>query len=65
MKTRKIHKMTKSKPTLEGARVHRHRAFGGSSDARTFDPFLFLDDFYQDRSRMTTGDMRKRWRGFM
>jgi redox-sensitive bicupin YhaK (pirin superfamily) len=49
MKTRKIHKMYKSKPTLEGAGVHLHRAFGGSNDARTFDPFLLLDDFRNDR----------------
>jgi quercetin 2,3-dioxygenase len=49
MKTRKIHKMYKSKPTIEGAGVHLHRAFGGSSDARTFDPFLLLDDFRSDR----------------
>src|SRR5271157_2731125 len=45
MKTRKIHRMYKSKPTLEGAGVHLHRAFGGSTDVRTFDPFLLLDDF--------------------
>lgn len=49
MKTRKIQKMYKSKPTLEGAGVHLHRAFGGSADARTFDPFLLLDDFRNDR----------------
>jgi len=49
MKTRKIQKMYKSKPTLEGAGVHLHRAFGGSADAHTFDPFLLLDDFRNDR----------------
>lgn len=49
MKIRKIHKMYKSKPTLEGAGVHLHRAFGGSTDAHIFDPFLLLDDFRNDR----------------
>ncbi len=49
VKTRKIHKMYKSKPTLEGAGVHLHRAFGGSTDARIFDPFLLLDDFRSNR----------------
>jgi quercetin 2,3-dioxygenase len=48
-KIRKIHKMYKSKPTLEGAGVHLHRAFGGTTDAHTFDPFLLLDDFRNDR----------------
>ena len=48
IKTRKIQKTFKSKPTLEGAGVHLHRAFGGSNDARTFDPFLLLDDFRND-----------------
>ena len=47
-KTRKIQKTFKSKPTLEGAGIHLHRAFGGSNDARTFDPFLLLDDFRGD-----------------
>ncbi len=49
MKIRKIHKLYKSKPTLEGAGVHLHRAFGGSTDAHIFDPFLLLDDFRNDR----------------
>ena len=47
IKNRKIHKMYKSKPTLEGAGVHLHRAFG-FGDTRTFDPFLLLDDFRND-----------------
>ncbi|HET8705148.1 MAG TPA: pirin family protein, partial [Pseudomonadales bacterium] len=46
-KTRKIHKTYKSKPTIEGAGVHLHRAFG-FGDTRTFDPFLLLDDFRND-----------------
>jgi redox-sensitive bicupin YhaK (pirin superfamily) len=43
-KTRKIHRVIKSKPTLEGAGVHLNRAFG-FSEPRSFDPFLLLDDF--------------------
>jgi len=45
---RKIKLMIHSKPTLEGAGVHLHRAFGGARDARLFDPFLLLDDFRSD-----------------
>ena len=45
--TRKIHKAYNSKPTIEGAGVHLHRAFG-FGDTRTFDPFLLLDDFRND-----------------
>jgi quercetin 2,3-dioxygenase len=45
--TRKIVKVIKSKPTLEGAGVHLNRAFGfGETDL--FDPFLLLDDFRGD-----------------
>jgi hypothetical protein len=44
---RKIHKVIKSKPTLEGAGVHLRRAFG-FGDTQTFDPFLLLDDFRND-----------------
>jgi hypothetical protein len=47
-KTRKIHKTVNSKPTLEGAGVHLHRAFG-FGDTHTFDPFLLLDDFRNDK----------------
>jgi redox-sensitive bicupin YhaK (pirin superfamily) len=42
--TRKIRKVFKSKPTIEGAGVHLHRAFG-FSEVPIFDPFLLLDDF--------------------
>jgi redox-sensitive bicupin YhaK (pirin superfamily) len=42
--TRKIRKVFKSKPTIEGAGVHLKRAFG-FSQAPMFDPFLLLDDF--------------------
>jgi quercetin 2,3-dioxygenase len=47
IKTRKIHKTVKSKPTIEGAGVHLQRAFG-FGDTHTFDPFLLLDDFRND-----------------
>lgn len=45
---RKIRQTIRSKPTLEGAGVHLHRAFGSPRDAITFDPFLLLDDFRND-----------------
>ncbi len=45
--TRKIRKVIKSKPTLEGAGVHLKRAFG-FGETRMFDPFLLLDDFRSD-----------------
>jgi redox-sensitive bicupin YhaK (pirin superfamily) len=49
-KTRKIRKVIKSKPTLEGAGVHLHRAFG-NREVPLFDPFLLLDDFRSDEPR--------------
>jgi hypothetical protein len=42
--TRKIRKVLKSKPTIEGAGVHLKRAFG-FGEVPAFDPFLLLDDF--------------------
>jgi redox-sensitive bicupin YhaK (pirin superfamily) len=42
--TRKIAKVLRSKPTIEGAGVHLKRAFG-FSQVPDFDPFLMLDDF--------------------
>jgi hypothetical protein len=42
--TRKIRKVLKSRPTVEGAGVHLRRAFG-FSEVPQFDPFLMLDDF--------------------
>jgi len=44
MTTRKIRRVSISTPTLEGAGVHLHRAFG-NHDVALFDPFLLLDDF--------------------
>ena len=46
-KTRKIRKVFKSKPTMEGAGVHLKRVFG-FSEVPSFDPFLLLDDFRSD-----------------
>jgi len=42
---RKIKKVMKSRPTIEGAGVHLKRAFG-HSQIPEFDPFLLLDDFH-------------------
>jgi quercetin 2,3-dioxygenase len=42
---RKIAKVWKSKPTIEGAGVHLKRALG-YYQVPTFDPFLLLDDFH-------------------
>ena len=44
---RKINKVWKSKPTVEGAGVHLKRAFG-YYQVPQFDPFLMLDDFHSD-----------------
>jgi redox-sensitive bicupin YhaK (pirin superfamily) len=44
---RKIKKILKSKPTIEGAGVHLKRAFG-FYHAPLLDPFLLLDDFHSD-----------------
>lgn len=47
MSIRPIKKLSKSKPTLEGAGVHLRRAFG-FGDTKATDPFLLLDDFRND-----------------
>ena len=44
---RKIKKVWKSRPTIEGAGVHLKRAFG-YNQVPQFDPFLMLDDFRSD-----------------
>ena len=44
MTSRKIKKVSTSIPTMEGAGVHLHRAFG-NNDVPQFDPFLLFDDF--------------------
>jgi quercetin 2,3-dioxygenase len=47
MSIRPIKRISSAVPTLEGAGVHLHRAFGfGGTDE--FDPFLLLDDFRND-----------------
>jgi redox-sensitive bicupin YhaK (pirin superfamily) len=49
-KNRKIQRIIRSKPTLEGAGVHLRRALG-YSEMPAFDPFLLLDDFRSDDPR--------------
>ncbi len=44
---RRIRKVFTSRPTVEGAGVHLHRAIG-FGDPQLFDPFLLLDDFRSD-----------------
>ena len=47
MSIRPIKRISTAVPTIEGAGVHLHRAFGfGRTDE--FDPFLLLDDFRND-----------------
>ena len=48
--TRRIRKVIRSTPTIEGAGVHLKRAFG-FREAPVFDPFLLLDDFRSDDPR--------------
>lgn len=45
---RRIHKVIKSKPTIEGAGVHLRRALG-FHDGHLGDPFLLFDDFRSDK----------------
>ena len=45
--TRKIEKILRSKPTIEGAGVHLKRAFG-FYQVPLLDPFLLLDDFHSN-----------------
>jgi quercetin 2,3-dioxygenase len=47
METRKIKKVFKSQPVLEGAGVRLRRAMG-NKEVPQFDPFLLLDDFRSD-----------------
>lgn len=50
MAIRKISKVFRSIPTIEGAGVHLKRAFG-YSQVPLFDPFLMLDDFHTANPR--------------
>ncbi len=48
MSIRPVKSIEAAKPTMEGAGVHLHRAFGfGETEA--FDPFLLFDDFRNER----------------
>lgn len=47
MVIRRIARVFKSRPTIEGAGVHLKRAFG-YSQVPQFDPFLMLDDFHSN-----------------
>jgi quercetin 2,3-dioxygenase len=47
MSIRPVKKLSKAKPTMEGAGVHLNRAFG-FGNTNDFDPFLLLDDFRND-----------------
>jgi len=47
MLTRAVRTVSESRPTLEGAGVHLHRAFG-FGDTSQSDPFLLMDDFRND-----------------
>ncbi len=47
MSIRPILSQSKSQPTMEGAGVHLHRAFG-FHEPEAYDPFLLFDDFRND-----------------
>ena len=47
MAVREVRFTSPSRPTIEGAGVHLHRAFGFGQET-IFDPFLMLDDFRGD-----------------
>jgi redox-sensitive bicupin YhaK (pirin superfamily) len=47
MSIRPVKSIVQSRPTVEGAGVKLHRAFG-FADTEAFDPFLLLDDFRND-----------------
>ena len=44
---RKIKRVWKSRPTIEGAGIHLKRALG-YNQVPQLDPFLLLDDFHSD-----------------
>ena len=48
MSIRAVKQLSRAQPTLEGAGVHLHRAFGFGKTS-DFDPFLLFDDFRNDR----------------
>jgi redox-sensitive bicupin YhaK (pirin superfamily) len=48
MSIRPVRRIVRAQPTIEGAGVHLHRAFG-FGDTEDFDPFLLLDDMRNER----------------
>ena len=50
MSIRPVKRIVQAQPTMEGAGVHLHRAFGFGETAET-DPFLLFDDFRNDVPR--------------
>ena len=50
---RRVKKIWKSRPTIEGAGVHLKRAFG-NYQVPQLDPFLLLDDFRSDDPKHTS-----------
>ena len=46
---RKIKKVIKGRPVIEGAGVHLKRALGNDGAESLFDPFLLLDDFHSSK----------------
>ena len=48
MSIRPVKRIDQARPTMEGAGVHLHRAFG-FGDTSELDPFLLFDDFRNDR----------------
>jgi len=48
MSIRPVKRLSQARPTMEGAGVHLHRAFG-FGNTTDFDPFLLLDDFRNER----------------
>lgn len=50
MSIRPVKKQIEARPTMEGAGVHLHRAFG-FGNTKDFDPFLLFDDFRGDNPR--------------
>ncbi len=48
MSIRPVKRIAEAKPTLEGAGVHLHRAFG-FTNPKEVDPFLLFDDFRNER----------------
>ncbi len=48
MSIRAVRRIEAARPTMEGAGVHLHRAFG-FGDTSELDPFLLFDDFRNER----------------